>query len=224
MSLTGVPRAQMITAMGVLCRVMTIAFTVTVASFAVAAQARPITVEGLTFSDELGGFTILAAWGTGTKADPIVVVEEITGPTAAILVIRGMTPEFGNRAGTLHPNGFILRKIVTNRTRFIWNVVDFELQQIIGVSSDTLDGLSFGQGAQANRPFKSNKFKSTSEVKEPLDFVTFHNGALRPGETATFDIVITDTTPVAVFYLVQRPNRPMSYLDAPRATVARAGP
>ena len=152
------------------------------------------------------------------------MVEEITGPTAAILVIRGMTPEFGNRAGTLHPNGFILRKIITNRTRFIWNIVDFELQQVIGVSSDTLDGLSFGQGAQANRPFKSNKFDSTSEVKEPLDFVTFHNGALRPGETATFDIVITDTTPVAAFYLVQRPNRPMSYLDAPPATVARAGP
>ncbi len=221
MSLTGVPRAQMMTAMGVLYRVMTIAFAV--AGFAVAAQARPITVEGITFSDELGGFTIIGAWGTGTKADPFVVVEEITGPTAAILVIRGMTPEFGNRAGTLHPNGFILRKIVTNRTRFIWNIVDFELQQVIGLSSDTLDGLSFGQGAEANRPFKSNKFQSTSEVKEPLDFVTFHNGALRPGETATFDIVITDTTPVELFYLVQRPNRPMSYLDAPRATVAGAG-
>ncbi len=221
MSLTGVPRTQMITAMGVLCRVMTIA--IAVASLAVAAQARPITVEGITFSDELGGFTVIAAWGIGSKADPFVVVEEITGPTAAILVIRGMTPEFGNRAGTLHPNGFILRKIITNRTRFIWNIVDFELQQIIGVSSDTLDGLSFGQGAEANRPFKSNKFQSTSEVKEPLDFVTFHNGALRPGETAFFDIVITDTTPVPVFYLVQRPNRPMSYLDAPPATVARAG-
>ena len=224
MSLTGVPRAQMMTDMGVLYHIMTIAFAVTVASFAAVAQARPVTVEGITFSDELGGFTVIGAWGTGTKADPFVVVEEITGPTAAILVIRGMTPEFGNRAGTLHPNGFILRKIVTNRTRFIWNIVDFELQQVIGLSSDTLDGLSFGQGAQANRPFKSNKFQSTSEVKEPLDFVTFHNGALRPGETATFDIVITDTTPVPAFYLIQRPNRPMSYLGAARATVARAGP
>ena len=219
MSLTGVPRAQMMTAMGMLFHVMTIAFAVT--SFAVVAQARPITVEGITFSDELGGFTVIAAWGIGTKVDPFVVVEEITGPTSAILAIRGLTLDFGNRAGTLHSVGFVLRKIVTNRTRFIWNVVDFELQQVIGVSSDTLDGLSFAQGAQANRPFRSNKFESTSEIKEPLDYITFHNGALRPGETATFDIVITDTTPVPRFYLVQRPNRPLSQLDVPRATKAR---
>ncbi len=100
--------------MGVLCRVMTIAFAV--ASFAVAAQARPITVEGITFSDELGGFTVLGAWGIGTKAEPFVVVEEITGPTAAILVIRGLTPEFGNRAGTLHPNASATKRTAAIRS------------------------------------------------------------------------------------------------------------
>ena len=55
----------------------------------------------------------------------------------------------------------------------------------------------------------------------PLDSMTFRDSALRPGETATFDFVITDTTPVALFYLVQRPNRPLSHLDTPRATGAR---
>ena len=206
--------------MGVLRCIFSI--VVAVASFAVAAQARQITVEGITFSDELGGFTVVAAWGAGTKDDPFVVVEEITGPTAAILVIRGLDASFGNRAGTLHPNGFALRKVVTNRTPFIWNVVDFELQEVIGLASDTLDGLSFGQGAQANRPFKSSEFASTSEIKEPLDYVTFRDGDLKPGETATFDITITDTTPIAAFYLIQRPNRPYARLAPPRAVGRRS--
>ena len=185
-----------------------------------AAEARPVTLDGITFSDELGGFVIIEGTGSGTIADPFVIVEEITGLDAAVLVIRGVSAAFGNRAGTVHPTGFALRKVVINRTPLIWTFVDFELQQRLGVSSDYHDGLSFGQGAMTGRPFRSDHFDLTSVLDEPLDFVTFGDGVVRPGESATFNVVITDTTPVPTFYLVQRPNRPIARLrgttEAPR--------
>ena len=190
-------------------------FTVfTAAALTGAADARPVTLEGVTFSDERGGFTIVAGSGTGSLADPFVIVEEITGPTAAVLVVRGVSPAFGNRVGTAHGTGFALRKVVTNRTSYLWMVVEFELQQVLGVYSDTLDGLSFAQGAVAGRPFGSDHFVGISEIKEPIDMVTFHDGLLRPGETAVFNVTITDTTPVPTFYLIQRPTRPIARADA----------
>lgn len=175
--------------------------------------AQPITTGGITFSDAGGGFTLIAASGSGSIDDPFIVVEEITGPSAAVLIIEGLTLGFGNRIGTLHPTGLALRKIIHNRTPFIWNFIDFELQQIFGVSSDYLDGLSFGQGSTAGRPFTSNRFGEFNEFIEPLDSISFHGGELRPGESAVFDFVITDTTPIERFYLVQRPSRPLAGLD-----------
>ena len=55
------------------------------------AQAEPITLGGLTFSDELGGVRLERGWGSGSLDDPIVLVEEITGDGPAILIVRGMT-------------------------------------------------------------------------------------------------------------------------------------
>ena len=173
-----------------------------------AAEARPFSVEGLLFSDESGGLTILGVSGSGTIDDPFVVIEEITGPTAAVLVVRGFSGRFGNRIGTYHAVGFALRKVVTNRTRFSWPYVDFELQEKLGVSSDTYDGLSFGQGASSGRPFYSDRFHTVDEIDEPIDYISFQDGMLGPGETAIFNVVVTDTTPVPVFFLIQRPNRP----------------
>ncbi len=178
--------------------------------------AQPMTTGGITFSDAGGGFTIVAASGSGSKDDPFIVVEEITGPTAAVLIIEGLTSAFGNRVGTLHPTGLALRKVLHNRTPFVWNFVDFELQQIYGASSDYLDGLSFGQGSTSGRPFTSTRFGEANELNEPIDSVTFHGGDLRPGESAVFDFIITDTTPIERFYLVQRPSRPIARLERTR--------
>lgn len=175
--------------------------------------AQPMTTSGITFSDAGGGFTIIAVSGSGSSDDPFIVVEEITGPSAAVLIIEGLSLSFGNRIGTLHPTGLALRKILHNRTPFVWTFVDFELQQNFGVYSDYLDGLSFGQGSSAGRPFTSSRFGEVNELDEPLDSITFHGGDLRPGESAVFDFVITDTTPVQRFYLVQRPSRPIARLD-----------
>ncbi len=204
--------------MGVPRRLLSIAFAAAVATGGARAGAQ--TLDGIVFSDELGGFTVIGVSGSGTLDDPFVVVEEITGPTSAVLVVHGLSVGFGNRIGTYHPTGFALRKVVTNLTRFAWTIVDFELRQDLRVPSDTLDGLSFGQGASSGRPFLASRFDRTSEITEPVDFVTFYDGLLRPGETATFDVVITDTTPVSKFYLIQRPNRPV----ASAATVAARRP
>ncbi len=187
-----------------------IAITLAVALRGAVAAAQPATVGGVTFSDERGGFVILDASGGGTLADPFVVVEEIHGPGAAVLVIRGVSAALGNRVGTYHPTGFALRKIVTNRTDATWTFVEFELQQVFGVASDTYDGLSFGQGAQSGRPFLSDRFAVAAEISEPLDYISFQDGTVAPGETVVFNVIVTDTSPVPVFYLIQRPNRPLS--------------
>lgn len=176
------------------------------------AMAAPMTTGGLTFSDAGGGFTIVAVSGSGSIDDPFIVVEEITGPSAAVLIIEGLTSAFGNKVGTLHPTGLALRKIIHNRTPFVWTFLDFELQQVLGRSSDYLDGLSFGQGSSAGRPFTSTRFSEINELTEPIDSITYLGGSLRPGESAVFDIVITDTTPIDRFYLVQRPSRPIARL------------
>ena len=66
-----------------------------------AAFAEPVTIGGITFSDERGGFTIRSASGSGAYDDPFVIVEEITDPQGAVLVIRGAVQEIGNRIGTV---------------------------------------------------------------------------------------------------------------------------
>ena len=202
----------------VIDRMIRVIIAACVAAFTVTGLgvARPVTTNGITFSDAGGGFTIVAASGSGSIGDPFIVVEEITGPSAAVLIIEGLSSSFGNRVGTLHVTGLALRKVILNRTPFVWNFVDFELQQVFGASSDYLDGLSFGQGSTAGRPFTSTRFEDVNELDEPLDSITFHGGALHSSESAVFDFVITDTTPIERFYLVQRPSRPIARLNQPR--------
>jgi hypothetical protein len=53
-----------------------------------ATAAETWTAGGLTFSDAPGGVRLLAASGSGTRADPIVLVEEIIGSGPAVLEIH----------------------------------------------------------------------------------------------------------------------------------------
>ena len=46
-----------------------------------------ITQEGLSFSDEGGGFTLKSVTGRGSLDDPYVIVEDVVGPRQAVLVI-----------------------------------------------------------------------------------------------------------------------------------------
>jgi hypothetical protein len=88
-----------------------------------------ITHEGLSFSDEGGGFTLKSVTGRGSLDDPYVVIEEVVGPRQAILVIRGLK-QVGNRIGTHHIAGVAINKIVINRSEDVWQNYQMELREL----------------------------------------------------------------------------------------------
>jgi hypothetical protein len=175
-----------------------------------AVRAEPLTLDGLTFSDELGGVEIVEGWGTGTLDDPFVLVEEITEHEPAILVVRGMTHRFGNRIRSHHDVGFALTKIVRNRTGQAWSQFDLELRELLDQPSPFGDGLSFGQASEAGRPFVADRFAEYIETYEPYDAVAFFGGSVEADETVVLNVVITDTTPRYQFYLLQKRDSPLA--------------
>jgi hypothetical protein len=181
--------------------------------------AASFSASGLTFSDELGGFTITSVSGSGTIDDPFVVVEEITGPQEAVLLISGFSAAFGNRVGTHHLAGFALKKVVINRTADVWNLFEMELRQTLAHQSPYGDGLSFGQASAVGRPFTSSTFAVNDEVDEPYDSVAFRDGAVRPGEAVSFNLIVTDTSPVSPFMMLQQPTRIVAAAPAPRVAL-----
>ena len=74
---------------------------------AVPTRATPMTIEGITFSDERGNFTIRGVTGTGSLTDPFVVVEDVTGQEP-MLIIRLPSGRFDNRIGTRDPMGMAI--------------------------------------------------------------------------------------------------------------------
>lgn len=180
--------------------------------------AAPLSAAGITFSDELGGFTLVSVSGSGTIDDPFVVVEEITGPQEAVLVISGFSAAFGNRVGTHHLTGFALKKVVTNQTADVWNLFEMELRETLAHQSPYGDGLSFGQASTVGRPFTSSTFAINHEVDEPYDSVAFRDGSVRPGEAVSFNLIVTDTSPVSPFLLLQQPT----HIVAERPNAGRA--
>jgi hypothetical protein len=195
------------------------------AVLAKAALAEPVVLEGLTFSDELGGLVIQEGWGSGTLQDPFVLVEEINGKGPAILVIRGMVHRFGNRIGSHHDVGFALTKIIQNATKEPWALFNLELREFIERASPFGDGLSFGQASEAGRPFSSDAFADNVETREPYDGVQFSNGMVQPGERVAISFVVTDTTPQWQFFLLQKRDAPIALAPArDRMAAADAGP
>src|SRR5439155_12112001 len=166
------------------------------------AAAKSLTVNGISFSDELGGFTLDRASGSGTPSDPFVVVETVTGPQHPVLVIRGLSAAFGNQIGSQHAAGFAMRKIVINHTDHRWLRYQVELREELNQQSDYGDGLSFDQGSQ-NRKEQSDVFAGVQDIDEPFDAIIFSNGEVPIGGKATFEFAITDSSPVDIFYLLQ---------------------
>ena len=174
------------------------------------ALAEPVTLHGLTFSDELGGFEIEQVSGSGTLDDPFVLIEEIFDQEPAILVIRGMTWRFGNRIRSHHEIGFAITKIVHNRTEQAWSLFNLELRELVDYHSPFGDGLSFGQATDAGRPFASDRFRDLIETREPYDGLQYIDGNVRPGESVSMTFVVTDTTPRWEFYLLQTRDSPLA--------------
>ena len=178
-------------------------------------RAAPVTLAGLTFSDELGGVVLHDGWGSGTSTDPFVLVEEITGDGPAVLIIRGMRARLSDAPTAVFQLGFVLRKIVTNSTSRDWHAFELELREHLDHPSSYGDGLSFAQATHQNRPFVSDRFGSVSMTDEPLDSVVFADGLVRPGQQVTVTAAITDYTPKDEIFLLQRRESPIAGLAAP---------
>jgi hypothetical protein len=161
------------------------------------------------FSDELGGFHIISATGTGTKADPIVVTQELVSSSPVTLVIRATGPIAPFSSSTDAVNGFLyLRAVVSNNSGQAWVEFEFELQEILRKASVFGDGLSFDQRQMNSEFISSDSFQKYSRDFEPLDRLLFQKGRVDPSRMASFSFLITDFTPRAEFYLVLDPRIP----------------
>ena len=180
--------------------------------------AEPLRINGVTFSDELGGFRISGVSGMGTIDDPFIVQEEITSSEDVILVIKDIDSGFGNRVGTHHAFGFVLTKVVTNRTSRAWTRFALELREVLNSYSPYGDGLSFGQASTAGRPYGSSGFTTNNEIEEPYDSLEFSGGRIEPGASASMTFVISDASPEPTFFLLQQPGQVMA--QAPGAQIA----
>lgn len=175
--------------------------TVSIATFAAAAE---FSAGAFSFSDELGGFRLLSATGTGTTDDPIVIVEEIPGVDLVTIVIRRRNVD----PKTVRPvqDRLTLVKEVINRSNRVWAGYDVELREIPAKPSTRRDGLSFNQAGAQPGDIQSDAFALIDRRFEPQDRVSFQGGFVDPGARVRFRLTITDPTPVPEFYLLQDPD------------------
>lgn len=168
------------------------------------AGAAEFTVQGLTFSDREGGFTLLGVSGRGSRDDPFVILEEVGKAGNAILTIEGWKSGYPKGSGQEGGVSFHLRKLVWNATDKRWTSYEMELREQLDRPSGYLDGLSFGQPLREDRPGSSDLLPQVLVRDEPLDAMVFSGGEVFPEQRVGFDFIVTDMTPVDRFYLVQR--------------------
>lgn len=181
-----------------------VAFVVGTLTSAAPGQANEFFAGGYSFSDELGGFRLISATGTGTPQDPIVILEEITEVAPVTLVIRNH--DFGKPTLQGLQSQLNLVKHVANKSERVWAAFEVELQELRGKPSVYSDGLSFKQFAAIAPDVASDSFADNNRQFEPYDRIEFLNGHVDPRATAMFRLTITDPTPTREFYLVQDPK------------------
>jgi hypothetical protein len=177
------------------------------------------TTAGLTFSDELGGTRLVGASGSGTRDDPIILLEEISGAGPAVLVVRNHRTGHLDLSPALGFLGLSVVKIVANLGPWPWSGFDLELRRTLDQPSVYTDGLSFDQPQSFARVAKADRFAQTLQDDEPFDRIRFDGGNVDPQEHLRLDFDIVDVNGAAVFYLVQRPIVLLARddrLDAPR--------
>ena len=171
----------------------------------------PALTAGYAFSDALGGFRITAASGLGTRGDPIRITQQVFSATASTLVIRATKPINPFAHPTTHATGTLHFDItVVNVSGLPWIGAEFELQERIGKASVYGDGLSFDQRRTGNYRTVSDRFAGSQQDFEPFDRILFHDGFVDPGERVSFRFLITDLTPVRLFYIKFDPRIPAS--------------
>jgi hypothetical protein len=163
------------------------------------------------YSDEMGGFAIVGIAGVGTPGDPVVLTQEFFSASPVTLVIRAESPIRAQHLEGDFANGIIYIRIVAlNNSGLPWLEFEFELQERAGEPSTFGDGLSFDQRRMDSATISSDRFLEFSRDYEPFDRLLYRNGTVDPGETASFDFLITDFTPRWEFFLVQDPTIPFS--------------
>ncbi|MGI9501104.1 MAG: hypothetical protein ACR2P3_13790 [Geminicoccaceae bacterium] len=168
------------------------------------ALAGSLEAGGLSFSDELGGFRLISASGSGRVSDPIVLVEEISGIGPAVLTIRQSDTASAKSPST----GVMLRslvKVVINRSAWRWSGFDLELRSDSNQASVYSDGLSFDQIRMVARPLHSDLFASARTEDEPFDRLRFDQGRVKPEQTVRFTFNLVDVNPRPIFFLAQQP-------------------
>jgi hypothetical protein len=173
------------------------------------AFAGAITVDGLTFSDERGGFRLLEVSGDGSTENPFIVVEDVIDTGPAILTIYGLSAGFGNRIGSQHLTGFAMIKIAINHSGRTWLQYHLELREVDQYASPYSDGLSFGQGS-SERDFTSSAFAAVELTDEPYDAIGFSDGSVPVGGKASFRFIVTDASPSPQILLLQEAYDPLS--------------
>ena len=160
-------------------------------------------------SDELGGFKLISAAGTGARSDPLSIDVELESASPVTLTIRALAPVSATPGDLVQSIYF--RVSALNDSALAWIEFEFELQSIRGKPSDFGDGLSFDQ-TQSARPevISSDKFAQFKREFEPYDRIRFHHGKVDPLETVGFSFLVTDFMPKKVFYLVLDPRIPSS--------------
>lgn len=183
-------------------------------AFAVPVQADPKIwrAGNYSFSDELGGFTIRAVSGLGSRDSPVVIEQELNSASPVTMIVRAAAAASGDSRpeGNLATGSLYLRIVTINGSGQSWLEFEFELQEVLHQSSVFGDGLSFDQRKTTTDAITSDRFSRYSRDFEPYDRLRFWQGKVDPADTASFDFQITDFTPRWQFYIVMDPRIPYS--------------
>jgi hypothetical protein len=179
------------------------------AEFCLTAESASLSVNGVTFSDRLGGLILEKVTGEGSMDDPFVLVERMTDSNGGTLSFH-VEPDFGNRVGSAHAIAFAVIKVIQNATELPCNSFELELQSKLGTPSDYGDGLPFRQGSNAGKPFSSDGFDQVILMDEPYYRIQFDHGKISIGAQVTLRFVLSESVPLAEAYLLQRPGKPVA--------------
>jgi hypothetical protein len=168
------------------------------------ASAAELRAGTYSVSDEMGGFRLLSATGTGTTDDPIVIVEELESTEPVVLVIR--RHDLDQRGFRPVGGRLTLVKQIANRSDRVWAGFHVELQEILSEPSTRADGLSFNQAGAQPSDVESDAFTLNDRRFEPFDRIEFRGGSVDPEGTLSLRLTITDPTPISPFYLLQDPQ------------------
>ena len=175
------------------------------------AAAGTWTLAGLSFSDHLGGARLLAARGRGTAADPIVLVEEITGAGPAVLVVEN----FRNGGELISPARGFCHSRWSSRSPTAGHGAGPASTWSFGTTPDDRASTATGCRSTSRRPSaprQGGPLRADRAGGRAFDRIRFDAGHVDPAVPAPrLDILDANGRPV--FYLVQRPIVLLAWQD-----------